>query len=130
MKNCVLCNSMDGNGELELKESGHLVSCFMDGYPVTKYHMLFVPNRHVETYFNLWLDEVTHINAMMKRWVDILKKNDNTITGFNIGWNCGESAGQTIDHAHCHLIPRRDGDVEDPTGGIRNVIPDKCNYLE
>ena len=56
---------------------------------------------------------------------------DNTITGFNIGMNCGESAGQTIFLAHIHIIPRRDGDTPNPTGGVRGVIPDKmCYFLD
>ena len=53
---------------------------------------------------------------------------DSTITGFNIGTNCGESAGQTIFHAHLHLIPRREGDTANPKGGVRGVIPDKMGY--
>lgn len=57
-----------------------------------------------------------------------LKASDSTITGFNVGMNCGESAGQTIFHVHIHLIPRRDGDTPNPTGGVRGVIPDKMCY--
>lgn len=57
-----------------------------------------------------------------------LSETDPTITGFNIGVNCGGSAGQTIFHAHIHLIPRRDGDTPDPTGGVRGAIPDKMCY--
>jgi diadenosine tetraphosphate (Ap4A) HIT family hydrolase len=53
---------------------------------------------------------------------------DRTVTGFNIGINCGESAGQTVFHAHIHLIPRRDGDTPHPRGGVRGVIPDKMSY--
>ena len=57
-----------------------------------------------------------------------LSESDKTVTGFNVGMNCGESAGQTIFHAHIHLIPRRDGDTPNPTGGVRGVIPDKMCY--
>jgi len=64
--------------------------------------------------------------------VRILKKrisiSDSTVTGFNVGMNCGQSAGQTIFHAHLHLIPRRDGDTPNPRGGVRGVIPDKMSY--
>jgi ATP adenylyltransferase len=57
----------------------------------------------------------------------ILEK-DNTVTGFNVGINAGASAGQTVFHVHVHLIPRRDGDVADPRGGVRGVIPSKQRY--
>ena len=57
-----------------------------------------------------------------------IKEQDNSVVGFNIGMNCGESAGQTVSHAHIHVIPRRDGDVENPRGGVRGVIPGKMDY--
>jgi diadenosine tetraphosphate (Ap4A) HIT family hydrolase len=57
-----------------------------------------------------------------------LSESDRAITGFNVGMNCGESAGQTIFHAHIHLIPRRDGDTPNPKGGVRGVIPSKMGY--
>lgn len=67
---------------------------------------------------NLLLDEVrTQIEGA-----------DPSVTGFNIGMNCGEDAGQTVHHAHIHLIPRRHGDVEEPRGGVRGVIPGRANY--
>ncbi len=126
---CIFCNIVNDDNVL-LQESGHLISCFFDQYPITQYHMLFVPNRHVNTYFDLWLDEKCHVDAMIMKWSKKLQIRDSTITGFNIGWNCGYSAGQTIDHAHCHLIPRRDGDVDNPTGGIRCIIPELCDYTK
>jgi diadenosine tetraphosphate (Ap4A) HIT family hydrolase len=69
-------------------------------------------------------DAESLIRILKKR----LSESDESITGFNVGMNCGESAGQTIFHAHIHLIPRRDGDTPDPTGGVRGVIPDKMSY--
>jgi diadenosine tetraphosphate (Ap4A) HIT family hydrolase len=68
---------------------------------------------------------VLHPRENSKIWVS---GSDSTVTGFNIGMNCGESAGQTIFHAHLHHIPRRDGDTSNPRGGVRGVIPDKMNY--
>lgn len=101
----------------------------LDSYPVTRFHTLIVPIQHRETYFDLSIAEkqaIDHIIGLLS--LDMTDKDD--ITGFNIGWNCGESAGQTVYHAHCHLIPRRDGDVDDPVGGIRGIIPEKRNYLK
>jgi len=65
------------------------------------------------------------VNFSMREY---LLSKDPTITGFNIGMNCGQSAGQSVMHAHFHLIPRRDGDTENPRGGVRGVIPEKMNY--
>jgi diadenosine tetraphosphate (Ap4A) HIT family hydrolase len=94
-----------------------------DLFPVTPGHMLIIPNRHVEDWFTLNDDERRAVETLLLRLRDRFRANDPQITGFNIGMNCGKSAGQTIFHAHIHLIPRRDGDVEDPCGGVRGVIP-------
>ena len=76
-------------------------------------------------------DERRDTDTLMRIQKNRLSDSDLTISGFNIGMNCGESAGQTIFHAHTHIIPRRDGDTPNPTGGVRGVIPDKmCYYLE
>lgn len=66
---------------------------------------------------------------LVERLKTILAENDKTITGFNVGFNDGTDAGQTVFHCHIHIIPRRKGDVQDPTGGIRNVIAGKGRYL-
>jgi len=70
------------------------------------------------------------INALIKQEKNNLQKNDPSIEGFNIGMNCGEVAGQTIFHCHVHLIPRRKGDVENPRGGVRHIIPGKGFYTD
>ncbi len=67
-------------------------------------------------------------DKLIRTLCDRIKKSDKTVTGFNIGTNCGKSAGQSIMHAHIHLIPRRDGDMPKPKGGVRGVIPDKMGY--
>jgi diadenosine tetraphosphate (Ap4A) HIT family hydrolase len=97
-----------------------------DQYPVTDKHVLLISKRHVETFFDLTKEEKRDVFDL----IDLLKLkiNNKTITGWNIGINCGESAGQTIMHCHIHLIPRRDGDIENPRGGVRGVIPDKRIY--
>ena len=101
---------------------------FYDGYPVTKGHSLFIPKRHVSDYFNLFKPERNAIDALVEQARQELLAQDESILGFNIGANSGKVAGQTVFHAHLHLIPRREGDVENPRGGVRGVIPARQRY--
>jgi diadenosine tetraphosphate (Ap4A) HIT family hydrolase len=100
----------------------------MDANPVTPLHVMFIPKRHAETYFDLTRDEKLAIDELMTQVKDDLLKQDATITGFNIGMNCGKDAGQTVFHCHVHLFPRRPGDHPDPRGGIRHMMPGKGHY--
>lgn len=100
-----------------------------DRYPVTDGHHLILPRRHIADWFDLSAQERRDADELIRIIRDRLLASDPTITGFNIGMNCGASAGQTIFHAHVHLIPRREGDTADPTGGVRGVIPGKMSYL-
>ncbi len=100
-----------------------------DGYPVTQFHTLVIPKRHVESYFDLGQAEINAVNQLLQAEKKKLETSDSLIEGFNVGINCGEVAGQTIFHCHAHLIPRRRCDVEDPRGGVRSVIQNKANYL-
>jgi len=98
-----------------------------DRHPVSEGHHLIIPKRHAPDWFSMTERERRDAEALLL----ILKSRisaDRTVTGFNIGMNCGESAGQTVFHAHIHLIPRRDGDTPHPLGGVRGVIPDKMSY--
>ena len=97
-------------------------------YPVTKHHTLIVTNRHVSSYFDLDKDEIVELDKLIKQQKRELINLDSGISGFNIGVNIGEDAGQSIMHCHIHLIPRRKGDVKDPRGGVRGVIPEKQKY--
>ncbi len=72
--------------------------------------------------------EVNAIDALLRQQREVLMDSDQTVIGFSVGMNCGEAAGQTVMHCHVHLIPRRVGDVANPRGGIRHVIPGKGNY--
>lgn len=99
-----------------------------DAYPVTAGHTLVIPKRHVADYFDLYQPERNAIDAMLQEQRALLLSGDNSVTGFNVGINAGTSAGQTIFHVHVHLIPRRDGDVAEPRGGVRGVIPSKQRY--
>ena len=97
-------------------------------YPVTKHHTLIITNRHVSSYFDLKKDEIIELDEIIKHQKKELINLDNSITGFNLGTNIGKDAGQSIMHCHIHLIPRRKGDVDDPRGGVRGVIPSILKY--
>ena len=99
-----------------------------DGFPVAEGHLLVIPKRHVAEYFDLSDEERRDADNFMKYLYRNMIKSDPKITGYNIGVNCGFSAGQSIFHLHYHLIPRRDGDTENPRGGVRGVIPGKRSY--
>jgi diadenosine tetraphosphate (Ap4A) HIT family hydrolase len=102
---------------------------FADGYPVTDGHSIVIPRRHVIDYWGLDKAERESCHELIEMLHGEILSKDPQVTGFNIGVNAGKSAGQTVFHCHFHLIPRRDGDVAAPQGGIRNVIPGKGNYL-
>lgn len=108
--------------------SNDLAYAIHDGFPVTPLHTLIIPKRHVETYFDLTEDEILACNRLLSGRREEILKSDPAVEGFNIGMNAGEVAGQTIFHCHIHLIPRRKGDVENPRGGIRHLIPGKGYY--
>jgi len=99
-----------------------------DRYPVTPGHLLIVPRRHVTDWFALTEAERRDAEALLLRLRERFLAGDPEVTGFNVGMNCGASAGQTVFHAHIHLIPRRDGDCEDPHGGVRGIIPERQKY--
>ena len=99
-----------------------------DAFPVTRGHALLVTRRHVRSWFEATSSEQQSLLEAIQAAREIILQDD-TVTGFNIGLNDGESAGQTIPHLHVHLIPRRSGDTLDPRGGVRHVIPGKANYL-
>jgi diadenosine tetraphosphate (Ap4A) HIT family hydrolase len=100
---------------------------FFDGYPVTKGHTLLTPKRHVARLFDLSEEELRALWSLVGKVRGLLMEKYRP-DGFNVGVNEGEAAGQTIGHAHIHVIPRRKGDVPDPKGGIRWVIPAKAKY--
>ena len=104
--------------------------CFgiKDGYPVTDLHILVLPKRHVSDFFELYEPERHACIRLLDEAKRRAKAQDPSIAGFNVGINVGEAAGQTVHHCHIHLIPRRTGDVEQPRGGVRNVIPGKGAY--
>lgn len=100
-----------------------------DGFPVSDGHCLIISNEVRETYFDLSLQEVMVLPVMIEKAREIIESQYSP-DGYNIGMNCGEAAGQTVMHFHCHVIPRYQGDVDDPRGGVRWSIPDKAKYWE
>ena len=108
--------------------SNDLAYAIHDGFPVTPLHTLVIPKRHVETYFDLTEAEILACNRLLSGCREEILKSDLAVEAFNIGMNAGEVAGQTIFHCHIHLIPRRKGDVDNPRGGIRHLIPGKGYY--
>lgn len=98
-----------------------------DKYPVTPGHLLIIPRRHIADFFELTAQERAAVNELLEISRQYLLKQYSP-DGFNIGINCGRAAGQTVMHVHVHLIPRHFGDIDDPRGGVRGVIPDKQKY--
>jgi ATP adenylyltransferase len=99
-----------------------------DKYPVTPGHMLVILKRHVAEYFDLWRPELNAIFFLLEKLKRQCQDTDRSVKGFNVGIDCGATAGQTVFHCHIHLIPRRQGDVENPAGGVRHLIPGKGHY--
>jgi diadenosine tetraphosphate (Ap4A) HIT family hydrolase len=102
---------------------------FADAYPVTDGHTLVVPVRHVASLFDLQPDELADVWRLVGE-VRAALAASYTPDAFTIGVNDGEAAGQTVGHAHVHVIPRRRGDVPDPRGGVRWVVPAWAAYWE
>lgn len=98
-----------------------------DGYPVSRGHILIISKTLRSDYFELSIDEKTDLGKAILLAKTIIEENHNP-DGFNIGMNCGEAAGQTVFHFHCHVIPRYIGDMEDPRGGVRHCIQGKGYY--
>ena len=100
-----------------------------DGFQVSKGHSLVIPKRVVSSVFDLDDDEYNLIFILLRDVKKILLEKFKP-DGFNIGINNGTDAGQTIDHAHIHIIPRYKGDLKDPRGGVRNILPDNTGYIK
>jgi diadenosine tetraphosphate (Ap4A) HIT family hydrolase len=121
---CVFC-SIDPK---RIISDNNLAYITEDKYPVTIGHCLIIPKRHFDDYFDITQAELNSVQALLQEAKKRVISKDKSVLAFNLGINNGTVAGQTILHAHIHLIPRRAKDVELPTGGIRNIIPGKGNY--
>src|SRR5512139_734506 len=107
--------------------AGELVLGLWDGYPVSPGHALLIPRRHVASWFDVTPQERTELTEAIGVAQQAIRQRHSP-DGFNIGVNVGEAAGQTVSHLHVHIIPRYDGDVRDPRGGVRHVIPSTAAY--
>jgi len=107
--------------------SNNLAYAIFDKYPVNPGHMLIIPKRHIPDIFACTPEERSAIYELIEECRALLE-DKNHPDGFNIGINCGAASGQTIFHLHIHLIPRYEGDIANPTGGVRGVIPEKRIY--
>tara|TARA_E500000178_G_C16318173_1_gene443534 strand:- start:40 stop:438 length:399 start_codon:yes stop_codon:yes gene_type:complete len=124
-EDCIFCNKINCK---VISSTKYFFIIRDTAYPVTKHHTLIIANRHVADYFDLNKEEINDLGQILKSQKKELKKLDKKISAFNIGVNIGKDAGQSIMHCHIHLIPRRKGDVKDPRGGVRGVIPEKQKY--
>lgn len=122
---CMFCK-IQSNQQTVIHENEYVFSIY-DSFPVNKGHVLIITKRHVEQYFDLVSNEKKAIDQEILFLKDLLD-NKYKPDGYNIGINNGRSAGQTIFHLHVHLIPRYVGDVFDPQGGVRGVIPSRQKY--
>jgi len=122
---CLFCNVKASC----LADENKLAYASYDSYPVTDLHCLIIPKRHIKDYFTLTDEEIIACNELIKKIKKEIEIKDDTVKGFNIGTNLGKVAGQSVMHCHIHLIPRREGDVKNPQGGVRSVIPLKQHYI-
>ena len=121
---CLFCDSKKSG----IAHENDLAYASYDSYPVSDHHCLIIPKRHIKDYFDLTNDELIACNDLIQIVKNEILSRDINVKGFNIGTNAGKIAGQSIMHCHIHLIPRREGDVENPQGGVRSVIPNKQHY--
>ena len=123
--NCPFCDVADDRVFLSTSQ----VIGIWDGFPVSPGHALLIPRRHVATWFDATIEEQQALLDAIetaRAAIELRQSPD----GYNIGINSGEAAGQTVQHLHVHVIPRYKGDVEDPRGGVRLVLPEKAAYWE
>ncbi len=115
--------------EQRVVAENELAVVIRDGYPVNPGHTLVIPRRHLESWFEATPEEQVAIMALLGEAKAALDQQPSPPCGYNIGINVGSAAGQTVMHLHVHLIPRFEGDVEDPRGGVRWVVPERGNHL-
>ena len=113
--------------QIEPVISNELAYARYDKYPVGDGHLLIIPFRHVSSYFDTTPEEKDAMHSLLED-ARFLLDRDKSPAGYNIGINVGEPAGQTVMHVHMHLIPRYEGDMDDPRGGVRGVIPERQKY--
>ena len=128
MKDCLFCKIQQPGYEKEIVYSNEYFVATRDSYPVTPLHTLIIPKRHFASFFEMNDDEQAAVFSILKQQRDEIMNLDSSVTSFNVGTNDGIDAGQSIYHLHIHLFPRRPGDIENPRGGVRGIIPAKQKY--
>ena len=123
--NCVFCDEFIPKKKPLFENE--LAFAYFDEFPVNKGHILIVTKKHLATFFDITGDEQKAMLDLLNKCKIYLDKKFSP-TGYNVGLNCGSDAGQSVMHVHMHLIPRYSGDVKDPRGGIRGVIPKRKDY--
>ena len=123
MKPCPFC-SLPQSRVVDSSPRGLVIR---DGFPISPGHTLIIPKRHVGSFFDLEADERAELLALLCQ-AKVVADKEFSPQGYNIGINDGAAAGQTVPHLHLHLIPRFEGDLPDPRGGVRWVIPEKAKY--
>lgn len=126
MTDCPFCNRIAAS---QFIQENQLAVALPDAYPLSPGHTLIVPRRHVEDFFDLTAEEQAAVWTLVQLVRQHIEKNYSP-HGYNLGVNNGRAAGQTVAHAHVHIIPRYAGDVADPRGGIRWIIPSKAPYWQ
>ncbi len=127
MDKCAFCGLEKAIDKSRIIYQDSVWMAILDGYPVTKGHTLLIPKRHCETYFDLNSEELERLRTLIKMIKAHLDEEFKP-NGYNIGVNCGIAAGQTVMHCHIHIIPRYEGDCDNPRGGVRGVIPSRQSY--
>lgn len=125
---CLFCDRNNRDEHTILLENEF---CYakQDKFPVSSGHLLIIPKPHIVSFFELSDEQLVSLYSLLKE-AKLLIQTKYYPDGYNIGVNEGEVAGRTVHHLHIHLIPRYQGDITDPRGGIRNVIPDQGNHPE
>lgn len=123
---CLFCD-IDNKDEHAILIENNFCYARFDNFPVSLGHIEIVPKKHVISFFDLNNDELNQMYSLLKQVKEIIQEKHNP-DGYNIGINEGEEAGRSINHLHIHLIPRYKNDIENPRGGVRNVIPEKGYY--
>lgn len=121
---CIFCQIINSK---DVIMENDLAVAFYDSFPVSDGHTLIIPKRHAETYFDLTNDEIKAIFDLSNKVKELLD-NKYHPDGYNVGFNVGVHAGQSVMHCHMHIIPRYKGDQENPRGGIRKVVKNKTKY--
>ena len=120
---CIFCSIPEENWIAE----NELAYAIYDLYPQSKGHALIIPKKHSDNYFELSDEEKSNLPVVIEEAKKLIENKFNP-HGYNIGMNCGEAAGQTVFHFHCHIIPRYHGDMENPRGGVRHCVVGKGYY--